>query len=218
MSQRVLVTGASKRLGALICYALAENGYDLCIHYRTSQKEAEEVKARCQEMGVDAEIVCGDLLSIDFRPIDHLINNVGVYTKESLLDYTLDEWKDCFEVNCFAPFALTKRFLPTLKSVINIGVSGLENSDKQRSLYRLTKKTLLHITKMLASELAPKGICVNMVSPGQLSISEDLPDNLGSLPMKRAVEPSEITQMILFLLKSPSITGQNIDISGGLGL
>ncbi len=218
MSERVLVTGASKRLGALICYELASNGYDLYIHYRTSKKEAEQVREACQKMGVNAEIIGGDLMSIEPPAVDHLINNVGVYTKESLLNYSIEEWKECFEVNCFAPFALTRRFLPTLKSVLNIGVSGLENSDRQCSLYRLTKKTLLHVTKMLAAELAPQGIRVNMVSPGQLSISEDLPEDLKSLPMGRATMPSEITEMIVHLLKSPSITGQNIDISGGLGL
>lgn len=232
-----LVTGGSKRLGAEICRTLAADGYSLIIHYRTDMQEAIKVADSCRNHGVRAEILQGEFSSnestkqfiqtclAEYGPIKNLINNVGIYPKESVLNTSPDHLEALFQVNLHTPFALIQGFLPGIREsrggIINLGVAGIEmaRAAKFNGAYRLTKTTLLALTRSLAYELASDLVRVNMVSPGQLDISVDQPDP-HTLPMGRLVMSKEVARTIAFLLQDDNvpITGQNIEIAGGLSL
>lgn len=233
-----LVTGGAKRLGAEICRTLARQGHSLVVHYHTSQKEAEGVAAYCRSLGVKAEILQGDFTTrastedflerylTRFYETQCLVNNVGNYLKAAASETTVAEWEALFQNNTTAPFLIITRLADTLKlnqgSIVNLGIAGLESgrADLWCTAYTCAKLSLLKLTRSLAREWAPCQVRVNMVSPGYLENSIDLPQDITSLPMRRPATLSEVSDMIAYLLSPQSryITGQNIEIAGGVRL
>lgn len=229
-----LVTGGAKRLGAVLCLALAERGYAVAVHYNRSALAAQQVVADCRKQGVDAMALQGDFSSIqgvtDFaqrygEACSHtavLINNVGGYLLGSARQTTVADWAALFQLNLHTPFILTQTLLPHLLAarghIINIGVCGLHRqiAHVYSTAYTLTKQSLWALTLAYARELAPEGVRVNMVSPGELDISTDT----RPLPMRRPADCGEVSRVVTFLLDPASgyITGQNIEVAGGLGL
>lgn len=229
-----LVTGGAKRLGAALCLALAEKGHAIVVHYHQSQKEALQVVAACQALGVKACAIQGDFSSTasvqdfvqrylqQFPDTKNLINNVGNYLIRSALQTSFEEWMLLFQVNLHTPFMLTQALAPSLiqqqGNIIHIGVSGLKPHAAHiySTAYTLTKEGLWGLTLATARELAPQKVRVNMVSPGQLDISVDC----HPIPMQRPGSCWEVCRVVSFLLDSESqyITGQNIEVAGGLGL
>lgn len=230
----ILVTGGAKRLGAALCLALAEKGHAVAVHYNRSQTEALEVVAQCQARGQPAAAIQGDFSSMEstqdfvqrylqqFPETTGLINNVGNYLIRSALHTSIEEWSSLFQVNLHAPFMLMQALAPSLirhkGQVINIGISGLKRQSAytNSTAYHLTKEGLWGLTLALARELAPQGVRVNMVSPGQLDISVDQ----RPAPMQRMAHCSEVCHVVNFLLDplSTYLTGQNIEVAGGLSL
>lgn len=233
-----LVTGGAKRLGAEICRSLAAAGKDLLIHYRESCSEAESVAAECAALGVKAELLKADLSSVDGVnglvktikqrkwPVENLINNVGNFYKDTLLNTKAVVWYDLFQTNLHAPFLLSQGLIDSIKtqqgSIINIGTAGALDlrADKHSSAYMITKKALYQLSKSLAREVAKDGVRVNMVSPGVLINSVSVPEDPESIPQARLGELREISRVVLFLLdrNNAYITGQNIEVAGGYAL
>lgn len=233
-----LVTGAAKGLGRQICLDLAKRGFDVAIQYRSSQREAEELVVDCRSHGVAAEMIQGDfsspLLVKDFierylkkfPQTKWLINNVGNYLLGPATKTSEENWEELFQTNVHAPFALIKALVPSLKAekgcIINIGVAGVEYRfpNPRSTAYGVTKSALWTLTRGLAVELAPDHVRVNMVSPGHLENSVDKPADPSVLPMHRLGTLAETARAVLFLLEDSSeyITGQNIDVAGGLRL
>jgi NAD(P)-dependent dehydrogenase (short-subunit alcohol dehydrogenase family) len=234
----VVVTGAAKRLGATIALYLAQKGYSIVVHYNTSKNEAEEIVRRCEALGVEACAIQGDFTSLEeidlfikktlqeCPKIKFLINNVGNYFLKSALETSVMECIELFQTNLIAPFALIKGLIHAIKNqkgaIVNIGVSGIQSlkANTDRPCYNMTKQALLLLTKSLARELASSQVRVNMVSPGYLDMAVDLPKEVGSLPMGRAGSSEEVARVVAFLLENESgyITGQNIEVAGGVGL
>lgn len=233
-----LVTGGAKNLGSKICLALAKEGKDVVVHYHSSQSEAEDVVEKCLSYGVSAKTLQGDFSSreslknfIDnylksFSNTRGLVNNVGNYIIKSALETTADDWHSLFQTNLHASFELTRALVPSLKSckgnVINMGCVGVDSTkaDTYATAYMITKQGLLMLTKSFARELAESGVRVNMVSPGHLNHSVDLPKDYTEIPVGRPATSTDLTRVVTFLMdeKSSYITGQNIDVAGGLRL
>lgn len=233
-----LITGGAKRLGAHLAVALSKAGYDVVIQFRNSGFEVNEVVKECRRLGVNSEAIFGDFSSTEstlefvaeynkhFHNTKNLINNVGNYLQKSSLETDPAEWTALFQANLHAPFILTKGLLQMIKqnqgNVINIGVSGLLNLKANTSTtgYKLSKTALWGLTRSMALELAKDQVRVNMVSPGYLDNAVDLPSNLSHLPMDRSGSLDEVCRTVLFLLDPSSqyITGQNIEVAGGVGL
>jgi len=233
-----LVTGGAKRLGAEISRTLAKNGYDLLIHYRTSDHEARDVAGTCRGYGVQAESIQGDFSTVEsvqafiwelkkrYPKIKILVNNVGNFFVGSALKTPIDEQMALFQLNLHAPLAIIQALIPSLKaeqgSVVNIGVVGINSirADEKYTLYRMAKMSLLMLTKSLAKELASSQVRINMVSPGELTISSSLLQKGSTLPMQRAGRVEEVAKVVAFLLERDSayITGQNIEVAGGVAL
>ncbi len=231
-----LVTGGSKRLGANICLALASQGDSILVHYRNSKQQAEDIASQCRKLGVEAKTIQGDFSSMEstrsfiqncmklYPEIKTLINNVGNYLVKPACETTPEEWCELFQTNLNAPFALCQALIPSLKAyrgnIINIGVTGINNihAEVKRTAYSATKMALLMLTKSLARELASSHVRVNMVSPGYLENAVDLAEAV--FPMQRPAYMDEVSRVILFLLNEENsyITGQNIEVGGGIGL
>jgi 3-oxoacyl-[acyl-carrier protein] reductase len=154
-----------------------------------------------------------------------LINNVGPYSSDNLTEITPEKLQWLYQTNFFTPFTLIHHLLEDLKknkgSIINIGFPELHaiRARKTAPGYTLAKQSLFALTKSLAKELCCHHVRVNMISPGYLPDSVDIP-NQTKLPQNRPVHFREIVAMVRYLLSESgrSITGQNISIAGGVGL
>ncbi|MEE9391650.1 MAG: SDR family oxidoreductase [Planctomycetota bacterium] len=234
--QVALVTGAAKRLGRALALRLAQHGAFVFVHYKNSQAAAEAVVSEIKGAGGDAIVLQGDLTSAEspYRMmatiaeqksrLDVLINNVGNYMLTPVEESTPEEWRETLEANLIAPFALVREGLSLFPSqggnIVNIGYAGVEliRANVNATAYQASKTGLLVLTKSLAQRFGSRGLRVNMLSPGQLENSVDLPapntiDDV--IPLGRAGRLFEIADAMDFVLANDYITGTNIDIAGG---
>lgn len=230
-----LVTGSAKRLGKHLVQALSKDGAAVWIHYRSSEHDALKIQAQISDAGGIAHTVQADvavrkevdamfeLIRQQSGHLDILINNVGEYKCGPLLDYPVEDFESALQTNLLGSLYCIKAALSLMSSgasIINIGYSGLNSlaAHTVNTAYTISKLGLLSLTKAYAVELAPLGIRVNMVSPGQLSNSVDLPSEIEhKVPAGRAGETEDIAKLVRFLISADAsyITGQNIDVAGG---
>lgn len=233
-----LITGGARTLGAAIARTLAREGRHCVLHYRHSRREAEELQRELLEMGVCAETIQGDFSSIAstqalisdylarFEETEALINNVGNYARGSATQTLPETAQTIFQVNVVAPLMLSQALFPALKRcrghIVNMGMAGVEHpfANTHATLYNMTKQSLVMLTRSLAKELAPFQVAVNMVSPGYLENSVDLPKDPQSIPWGRPGTLEEVAEAVRFLLAPGTgyITGQNLEVSGGTRL
>ncbi len=233
-----LVTGAAKKLGKEIALELAKSGRNIVVHYRNSQKEAEELVKKLRGFEVHAETICGDFSTPAgteqfisaylkrFPETETLVCNVGNYILGSTLETPVTDWQDILQTNLLTPLALIQALAPSLKrhkgQIINIGMVGCKEvrANTHAAAYNTSKTALWMATCSLAKELAPDGVRVNMVSPGYLEESIDLPEKPSALPMGRLATFQEVAHAVAFLLdpRSSYITGQNLEVAGALKL
>ena len=230
------VSGSAKRLGKEIALRLAQKGYFVWMHYHHSHAEAEETLQLIKQNNGDGNIISGDISKhqdvIDMaltvkktsHTIDVLINNVGIYKIGNLLHYHVNDFEETIQTNLVGSYYMIDRFLPLFPlsggSIINIGYSGVEylTASINNTAYTISKTGLLILTRSYAHALGSRNIRVNMVSPGQLSNSVDLSENVKQIiPLGRFGECHDIVHTVEFLLSDNAsyITGVNIDIAGG---
>jgi NAD(P)-dependent dehydrogenase (short-subunit alcohol dehydrogenase family) len=233
-----VVTGGARRLGRHLCLTLAARGYDVVILYRSSEEEARALvqeiaaagrrgRARAADVGVESEVAAAfsDIAQAEGR-VDLLLNNVGNYNPQDVTRLTPAVWDATLATNlsgayycCFHALAL----MPAGGNIINIGMAGLEGirANTRGADYYVSKTGLLSLTRSLAVGYASRSIRVNMVSPGQLDNSVDLPspDEIGlTVPLGRAGELRDVAQAVEYLLEATYVTGANIDVAGGYRL
>ncbi|MBK8802592.1 MAG: SDR family oxidoreductase [Fibrobacteres bacterium] len=231
-----LVTGSSVRTGRRIAQRLASDGYHVVVHGKEGAQElAEETAHLCREAGGSAEISLADLAdengcrklsSSVSDPLDLLVHNVGIYRTGGLLEMATADWHDTLRTNLDAPFHLTRLLvdrMPRGSSIVALGYVGTGKlaGTTRTAAYSVSKTGLLVLVRSLAMELGPRGIRVNMVSPGQLENSVDLPADIASrVPLGRAGREEEIAEAVAWLAseKASYITGQELEIAGGLML
>ena len=234
-----LVTGGARRTGRAIATALAEDGYNVLVHYRTSTAAAEDVVGELRGLGRLADALQADLADaagagdlvrqVEARTdrLDLLVNNVGNYPLSTPLEPTGSEFRETLETNLVAPYLLIRRSLDLLvaapaASIVNIGYVGVDHAvaNRQAMSYQISKTGLLILTKTLAQELGPKGIRVNMVSPGHLENSVDLPARIAEhVPLGRPGATADVAACIRYLTgEGTYVNGANIEIGGGYRL
>lgn len=229
-----LVTGATSGLGREICLLLAKLGFPLLVHYYQNKSSALELADLCKKERIDVQIKQGDFStpeSVDrfasgLEDVSHLINNAGCFLIEAGSKTSVDQWRYLYQINFFSPLALVQGLLPGLKRfkgcVVNIGSVGVgfPRADIKYTAYTATKMSLHYFTRSLAKELAPDGVRVNMVSPGEMENSSSLEENFQKLPMGRPATLKETAAIVGFLMKPENayLTGQNIEVGGGFAL
>lgn len=237
-SRVAVVTGGARRLGRHLSTTLAARGYDIVILYRTSEAEAHglareigrtgrRARALAVDVAVEPEVaaVFADIAAHE-RRVDLVINNVGNYNPQDVTELTPAVWDATLATNLSGAYYCCFHALPLLSpggSIINIGMAGLEGirANERGADYYVSKTGLLSLTRTLAAAYAARNIRINMVSPGQLDNSVDLPspDRIGeSVPMGRAGTLDDISQAVDYLLDATYVTGVNIDVAGGYRL
>lgn len=241
LSGRVaLVTGAARRTGRGLALALARAGADVVVHYGRSRQDAESAVAEIAALGRRGFAISADLAVpgqaealieaalTQAGRLDMLVNNVGNYPLGDPLGLAPEQFRATLETNLIAPYALIRAALPALVAsgagqVINLGYAGVEHmiANTRAMAYQISKAGLLVLTRSLAQALGPQGVRVNMVSPGHIDNSVDLPADIEKhVPLGRPAQVDDIAGALLFLL-SPAggyITGANIEVAGGYRL
>ncbi|MCO4770601.1 MAG: SDR family oxidoreductase [Deltaproteobacteria bacterium] len=232
-----LITGGALRLGAHLARCLADDGWDVAVNYRSSAAEAEALAAELRGRGGNAWALQADVsrrgdvaamfasLAEGAGRLDLLLNNVGIYEPKPLSEVTPDDWDHAIGANLSGSFYCVHAALPLLRegggNIITIGYAGLDalTAAPEAAPYQVSKVGMLVLTKALAKELAPEGVRANMISPGQLENSVDLPDDPATaLPAGRAGTLDDIAGALRYLLGADYVTGVNIDVAGGYRL
>jgi NAD(P)-dependent dehydrogenase (short-subunit alcohol dehydrogenase family) len=237
MAKTVLITGAAIRIGSTVALSLVDAGWDIALHYHNSEKEAlalaKKINAKKRAAYLvkadlsDAEAVAQIIPALNSKGImlDCLINNVAVFEKDNLAKLTEASWQAHMNINLFAPLQLVRDFAAQYKgkegNIINItdGLTGWSISPNFLS-YSLSKLGLGNATTLLARELAPN-IRINAIAPGPtLEGKQDKADTFAKLkkiiPLARTNSPEEICDTIQYILSVPSLTGNIINLAGGM--
>jgi len=236
MKGGALVTGAGKRIGRAIAIALAEDGYDVAVHYGSSKADATAVVAAIEAKGRRAVALAADLareaetqkLIADaaqaLGPLTCLVNNASRFERDEALSVTRASWDAHLETNLRAPFVLMQEFARNLPAksagaIVNILDERVWNLTPHFVSYTLSKAGLWTLTQVMAMALAPR-IRVNGIGPGPTLPSprqsaEQFARQQASVPLQHGATPEEIASAVRFILASGAMTGQMIALDGG---
>ena len=233
-----LVTGSARRIGAEIARRLHAAGYDLALHYRGSADDAQTLATELEAARADSTLLLqADLAEFDRLPelvaktigrfgrLDALVNNASGFHPTPFGATTPAQWDELFAINARAPFFLSQAAAPHLANangaIVNIADIHAERPLRGHAVYAMSKAALLHMTRSLALELAPK-VRVNAVSPGAILWPEGGKDPeaqvaiLARTPLGRIGTPQEIAEAVLWLLRDARYcTGQTLHVDGG---
>jgi 3-oxoacyl-[acyl-carrier protein] reductase len=234
-----LVTGASKGIGAAVAIALAEDGWNVGVNYRSDKEGAERTVKAIEDAGGKAIAVEGDVsdangvpdaliskLEDELGPVLALVNNAGITADGLAIQLEDEDWDKVIDTNLTAAFRMTRRAMrPMIKArygrVINIASVVGPRANAGQSNYAAAKAGLVGFTKTVATEVARRGVTVNAVAPGFIatSMTEDLPDAaLDVVPAKRAGTPEEVAAAVRFLASDAAgyVTGSTLYVDGGM--
>ncbi|WP_430391516.1 pteridine reductase [Dyella sp. 20L07] len=234
----VLITGAGKRVGAVIARTLHAAGYDLALHYRHSATETELLATSLErQRSGSTYTVQAELADIDGLPdvvqrvlsrfgrLDALINNASAFYPTPIGTATPAQWNELFASNAQAPFFLAQAAVPALRdargAIINLVDIYAERPLANHPLYGMAKAALAAMTRALALDLGPE-VRVNGVAPGAVMWPsdgkpyDDQQAMLARTPLQRAGSPEDVAGTVLWLLRdAPFVTGQIIRVDGG---
>ncbi len=242
-NKTVLVTGGSRGIGKAISLELAAKGYDIIFTFNSDRKEAERATAEISAIGANSEPIqvdltsrsqieafTGKLLERGIR-LFALVNNAGIYQGTTLDEIKDEDWEKIIGLNLSAPFYLARNLNKTIVdggSIVNISSVYGFRADPWAHGYQASKAALIHLTRGLAKELAPR-IRVNAIAPGYVRTdmnregweNESFSSKIKkATPMKRWGEPEDIGRAVAFLLNPENtfITGHTLVVDGGIGL
>jgi len=234
----VLITGGVKRVGAVVARYLHEQGMNLVLHYRHSEKAAHALQAELQEKRPNSVILLqADLLHTaklnsmvhevieQYERLDVLINNASSFYPTPVGDATEKEWDDLIGSNLKAPFFLSQAAAPHLAKhsgcIINMADIHAERPLSEHPIYCSAKAGLVMLTKSLAKDLGPQ-VRVNAIAPGAILWPEQGLNDIAKqrliskIPLKRHGNPMDIAKTMLFLIRDGQyINGQVIAVDGG---
>ena len=231
-----LVTGGAKRIGREISTALAKQGVNVVVHYCSSKKDAQVLRDELIEYGVNSWVVKADFQKIKecdtliertlevTGSLDILINNASIFQPSNLASLDFETLSKHVQINAWAPFTLCRNFARLIHKgkIINLLDSRIKSGDRQHVAYILSKQMLSVLTRMIALEFAP-GITVNGIAPALILPPAGKNENYlkqlaAQVPLKRHGDPKDISDTVIYLLKSDFVTGQIINVDGGLNL
>ena len=240
MSRRILVTGSSRGIGQAIALQLAQSGFDVTVHARSRQQEAEQVVQQIQALGQESHVLMFDvndrenvmqLLEQDVA--EHgafygVVLNAGLTRDGAFPALTDDDWDDVISTsldgfyNILKPLVMPMIRLKKGGRIVTLSsVSGLMGNRGQVN-YSAAKAGLIGATKALALELAKRKITVNCVAPGLIEtemVTEEVKEHaLKMIPLQRMGHVDEVAKVVKFLCSDDAsyITRQVISVNGGL--
>ncbi|OTG93989.1 3-oxoacyl-ACP reductase [Acinetobacter sp. ANC 4654] len=240
MSRRILVTGSSRGIGQAIALQLAQSGFDVTVHARSRQQEAEQVVQQIQALGQSSHVLMFDvndrekvmqLLEQDVA--EHgafygVVLNAGLTRDAAFPALTDSDWDEVISTsldgfyNVLKPLVMPMIRLKQGGRIVTLSsVSGLMGNRGQVN-YSAAKAGLIGATKALALELAKRKITVNCVAPGLIEtemVTEEVKQHaLKMIPLQRMGHVDEVAKVVKFLCSDDAsyITRQVISVNGGL--
>lgn len=234
-----LVTGASRGIGRAILTALAQEKMTV-IGTATSDEGAGNITHYLAEQGFNGQglkLLINDTHSVDalikditeqFEPISVLVNNAGITDDSLLMRMKEEQWHRVIDTNLSGVFRLSKGVLRHMMKakagrIINIAsVVGIMGNAGQTN-YAAAKAGVIGFSKSLAREVGSRGITVNTIAPGFIQtdmtnkLSEQQKDSLIShIPLAKLGTAEDVAETVVFIAKSNYITGETINVNGGM--
>jgi 3-oxoacyl-[acyl-carrier protein] reductase len=234
----VLVTGADRGFGAASARALAADGWNVAVLYRSGESTATELveaiaadggRAQAFHLDLTDEAACEQVFADveeSLGPVLGLVNNAGVRADNLALSIADGDWDIVLETNLTAAFRMTRRALRAMLRarfgrIVNIASVVGPRANAGQANYAASKAGLIGLTKTIAAEVARKGVTVNAVAPGfiETDMTADIPDAVKeAVPARRAGRPEEVGACVAFLAsdKAGYVTGTTLYVDGGL--
>lgn len=232
------ITGSTRGIGLAIAKAFAQANANIVLNGRSAI--SAELIAEIEAFGVKCIGVSGDISDFEeagrmiqetqekLGPITILINNAGITNDKLMLRMKPEEFDQVLKINLVGTFNMTQQVLKKMLkqregAIINLSsVSGLIGNVGQAN-YAASKAGVVGFTKSVAREVAPRGITCNAIAPGfiQTDMTDVLSDKVKeqvtqNIPLQRFGQVEDVAQTAIFLAKNPYITGQVINVDGGL--
>lgn len=235
--QTAFITGSTRGIGLAIAKAFAKQGVHIILNGRRPVSEA--LIAEIRAFGVECIGISGDISNSEevkemvkkaneFAPVTILVNNAGITNDKLMLRMNEQDFEQVLKVNLTGSFNMTQQLLKDMLkqrkgTIINISsVSGLMGNVGQAN-YAASKAGLIGFTKTVAREIAPRKITCNAIAPGfiETDMTSELSDKIReemtkNIPLQHFGQVEDIANTAVFLAKNPYITGQVINVDGGL--
>ncbi|TWO25995.1 3-oxoacyl-ACP reductase FabG [Campylobacter insulaenigrae] len=240
--KNVLITGASKGIGAAIAKELSSYGLKVWINYRSKPELADALKEEIEKNGgVTAVIKFDASIEEEFinaiativesdGELSYLVNNAGITNDKLALRMSMQDFSSVINANLNSSFLGCREALKTMSkkrfgAVVNIASIVGEMGNAGQTNYSASKGGMIALTKSFAKEGAARNIRYNCITPGFIKsdmtdvLSEEIKQHyINNIPLKRLAEASEVAQAVAFLLSDSSsyITGETLKVNGGL--
>ena len=231
-----LVTGASRGIGRAVALALVEHGARVAVNYVSRAADADAVVNAITANGGMALAVRADVsdgaavaamiatVTAQFGPIDILVNNAGIALRRGVDDLTEADFDRTIAVNLKSAFLCTQAVVPGMRErgwgrIVNISSGAARGAGVVGAHYNASKAGMEGLTRGYAARLASAGVTVNAVAPSliQTDMSTVFPAGTAKrIPVGRMGTPEEVAQVVVMVLANPYMTGQTVQVNGGL--
>jgi len=231
-----VITGGSSGIGQAICIALSKEGCKVVFTYNSNEKGAndtlQKIGMNCHKIKVDMHSEQDmqslfNFIKTEYGKVDILVNNAGINKPRDLFD--VNDWKEIFQVDLFSVVFITGKAVELMKNggkILNISSIYAYGKACYKGIapYGAAKAAVSHYTELLAKNLAPK-ILVNAIAPGYVQTplwgnktEKEFEESGKEQLIERMIEPSEIADMAVAIIKNDAMTGEVVVVDGGLSL